>query len=169
MRDDKPFIKRPRISQHELMSRTQRMGDCAIWTGTIKGNGYGRIRMAGRYYATHRLSYELHKGPIPAGLLVMHTCDVRACCNPDHLALGTHADNMADMRLKGRAAKGPTNRRTRLSEEQVQAIRRLYRPKCCDYGNAALARRYGVSPATISYVVHGRHWAHVAGTNSTTA
>jgi HNH endonuclease len=78
--------------------------DCILHDGWISGNGYGLVRVGakGRRLA-HRVAYEQARGPIPKGMIVMHTCDVRACINPEHLILGTQQDNMVDMVTKGRS------------------------------------------------------------------
>jgi hypothetical protein len=152
------------MKKEELMARLVPSGECLLWSGAKddKGdNGYGVMKFNGKKLKAHRVSYELHHGPIPPGMLVMHTCDVRACCNPEHLRLGTNDENMADMKNKGRAARGAGNRNARLTAEQAMAIRREYRPRSREHGGVALARRYGVSPATVSYAVSGRNWAYL--------
>jgi len=86
---------------------------CHLWTGLEGGAGYGHFRMGGQNGAmvgAHRIAYEIERGPIPDGLFVCHKCDTPLCVNPAHLFLGTHADNMADMRAKGRHA-GPFKRK----------------------------------------------------------
>ena len=80
-----------------------RGGGCWLWQGTVAGNGYGSLSHAGnRHYAAHRAAYEVFNGDIPANLLVRHTCDTPLCCNPSHLILGTHSDNMKDSVARGR-------------------------------------------------------------------
>lgn len=73
------------------------------------GVGYGTIKRKGKQYPLHRVSWVIHFGEIPDGLLVCHTCDNPPCCNPAHLFLGTHKDNADDKVSKGRQAKGITN------------------------------------------------------------
>ena len=81
-----------------------RKGDeeCWPWDGVVDHNGYGRVVFMTSVYKAHRVSYEMANGPIPDGLLVRHKCDNPNCVNPNHLEVGTHADNMADAVKRGR-------------------------------------------------------------------
>ena len=90
---------------------------CWIWTGALnRHRGYGRLRFKDKEIKAHRYSWELHNGPIPDGLQVLHKCDTPACVNPDHLWLGTHKENMHDCIKKGRFVFN-TNGRRKTKEE----------------------------------------------------
>lgn len=140
--------------------KVTRSAGCWLWRGMIGTNGYGRLRN-GRdepvLYA-HRVSYELNIGPIPNGMNVCHRCDNPPCVRPDHLFLGSDADNMADKVAKGRQERGAQHHAAKLTESDVVEIRRLYRPRI---GVSALAERFGVSRRTIHDVATGRKWAHI--------
>lgn len=82
-------------------------GDCWVWKGSKAGAGYGVLGIDYKSVYAHRFSYELHFGPIPDNLCVLHKCDNPPCVNPDHLFLGTQLDNMDDRNRKGRTHKGP--------------------------------------------------------------
>src|SRR5580700_10130404 len=81
---------------------------CWLWEGYLT-EGYGRLDLGGQKWLAHRLSYRIFCGEIPAGMLVLHKCDVPCCVNPAHLYVGTDADNTRDKVLRGRHARGETH------------------------------------------------------------
>jgi hypothetical protein len=122
---------------------------CWEWTGAFdKSTGYGKLSN----FRTHRLSWVIHKGLITSGLHVCHTCDNRICVNPDHLFLGTPADNMADAAQKGRSNHGVKNPFCKLKEKQVLEI---FNSK--DY-NTALSITHGVTEESIKRIRSGKTW-----------
>lgn len=128
------------------------------WRHTIDPiGGYGDVQSKGRIYKCHRISYEYNIGPIPDGLLVLHECDNRPCVNPEHLFIGTDADNVADMDAKGRRCvlRGSENGMAKLVEDDVRAIR------AATTSGILLAAQYDVSPSLISLIRLGRVWRHV--------
>lgn len=137
---------------------------CWIWMGPLSSGGYGRIHIDGKRYAAHRVSYRIANGGNWKLPNVCHRCDVPACINPDHLFLGTQADNIADMRAKGRGTNPPkksgeAHYAGKLTVEDVIAIRtrRAAGEKVID-----LASEFGVSHGLISHIVTRRKWKDVA-------
>lgn len=132
---------------------------CWLWQGAADGEGYGSFRVAGRKLTAHRVSMELVGRLLAPDQVIRHSdkCVSRRCVNPDHLTIGTHAENRADCVRLGRQAKGSKNGRAKLTENAVRAIRVLWRT----LGVAELARRYGVSQRAIRFAAEGRNWKHI--------
>jgi hypothetical protein len=133
---------------------------CLEWTGSTS-DGYGLLRVGRRKVLVHRLLFELaNHQRIPPGVLVMHECDNRRCCEPTHLRLGTPADNTADMVEKGRSVlcgrPGERNTNAKLSTRQVREIRQRYET---GETQTALAREFGVHPSNVSLIVRGASWS----------
>lgn len=92
------------------LAHVAHLGQCWIWTAGRDKDGYGKIRdINNRDLRAHRVSWEIHNGPIPDGLCVLHHCDNPACVRPDHLKLGSHADNVADKVARHRSPFGARN------------------------------------------------------------
>ena len=124
---------------------------CWPWLGDLDGKGYGRAPLGRRAtsMAAHRRAFEIVNGPIPVGMEVCHRCDNPQCVRPDHLFLGTHAENMADMAAKGRSPRGVRNAHARLGWSDVQEIRGSVE------SNWVVAKRFGV---TTNYVRRVRNF-----------
>lgn len=132
---------------------------CWCWLGS-KTDGYGYFYAQGDVLRAHRFSWILEKGPIPNGLFVCHHCDNRPCVNPEHLFLGTNAENLADMARKGRAVgppmHGEKNGATRLTNNQVFEMRRS------GLSASELAIKHGIHYTTALLILTRKTWKNVA-------
>lgn len=133
-------------------------GDCWEWIGSRDSAGYGLVRLAGRLFKSHRMAYMLIHGDFYG--CVMHSCDNPPCCNPTHLSVGTAADNARDRDMKGRHKPfiGSAHPRAVLNEAAVLRLR-ADRAKGLTYN--ALAKAYGIHPATVANICQRDSWRHV--------
>lgn len=99
-------VKKVTDYKEKLISKVEVLpSGCWEWRGAKSPKGYGRMSYKGEAQYTHRISYEVHKGPIEEGLCVCHSCDNPICVNPEHLWTGTHLENIQDRDAKGRHKK----------------------------------------------------------------
>jgi len=145
-------------------SKVIKEDNCWLWTGSKTLAGYGTI-IAGTartgdktevsIYA-HRASWEIANGrAIPSGMIICHTCDNPPCVNPDHLFLGTHADNIRDKTAKGRTPKGEYHHAAKLSDNDIRAIRES------PLSQLELSSEYEISQSNVSLIKAGKRWKHV--------
>lgn len=154
----------------DFWSYVDRSGECWIWKGPVHTSGYGTFNLNKRPYQAHRVAYALaHPGatefwaPIDKGSpgFVLHRCDVRRCCNPNHLYLGSYVENMRDMISRGRhgALSGQENHASKLKNSDIPIIRKLIDD--ADVSQWDIARMYGVSQAVISLIKLGKTYRNV--------
>ena len=140
--------------------------ECWLWRASRNSTNYGEFWVGDSFpearrngiMGAHKVAFLLAVGPIGEGLCVCHTCDNPSCCNPAHLFLATRAENQADMRDKGRAAKGERVANSRLTGRQVQEIKS--RLESGEFPRQ-LAEDFGVSESTIRHVRGGKTWTHI--------
>lgn len=158
--------------------KVEKTSGCWLWRGARLKTGYGSINRGGHDGASvkaHRASWELHFGTIPTGLHVLHRCDTPLCVRPDHLFLGSHADNMRDMAQKRRStigdrnpsrlypervARGSRNGNAVINDIAVLCVRYL---GSCGLPQPLIAGAYGISQSTVSLICNRRRWAHLQG------
>ena len=141
------------------------LGPCWRYVGKRHWEGYGYIaeKQGGKkYLLVHRVSWVIHNGPIPDGLFVLHKCDNGECSRPDHLFLGTQAENNRDRKKKGRngdirGARGPN---VKLTERQVLEIRSM---RARSVTISTVAKHFNICISTVKRIMNGRIWSHLQG------
>ena len=141
-------------------SKVLKGAKCWLWGGCTTPRGYGVFETSrggiARARRAHRVAWELKRGPVPDGVLVLHRCDNRSCVRPGHLFLGTHGDNAADAKDKKRNVQGETHGMSRLSWDQVREVRALSTGARGE--QHVLAARFGVTNSTISLILRQKIW-----------
>lgn len=136
---------------------------CWPWTKAVNKSGYGSVWIDKKSRTASRVAYELTFGSIPKngsyhGHVVMHSCDNRICCNPNHLSLGSQKQNNADRDQKGRVkrrCKGVENHHSRFTENDVFEIRKQLKS---GKSLASVASIFGCSKSAIAHINRGRVW-----------
>jgi len=129
---------------------------CLLWFGPTTGSGYGALGVNGKTELAHRLNWQRHNGPIPAGMFLCHKCDTPQCIEPTHLFLGTQKDNLRDRNSKGRHIYGAMHKCSKLTETDVLGI------LASNETLAVLATRYGVSTHLVWRIRTGKNWPHLS-------
>jgi len=157
-----------------ILAKLDKTTECWIWSGAKNKKGYGVIGVKGSCKLVHRVFYEIHLSKSLTGFMVLHKCDNPPCCNPEHLYVGLHKDNMTDRNVRGRTACGdfsgartkPLSRprgesnHSKLKATDVVAIRE--RANRGELQNS-LASEFMVHSSTISDIVMGKKWKSVGG------
>lgn len=129
--------------------------NCWNWTKSMVNTGYGVIGSGRRTFLAHRTMWESIHGELAPTEFVLHKCDNRKCINPNHLFVGTHSDNMADMVSKNRHSHGDRHSQSKLTEDQVREIKKS------SSTNKEEAIKNQVTPSLISKIRHSVVWSHV--------
>ena len=133
---------------------------CKIWPKGISRTGYGVYSICDFCYSVPRLLYNtLKDGNYKDGLVVRHKCDIRACCNIDHLEIGTHTDNMQDCVKRKRRPVGEKCNLSRFTNEQIINIRNSYPQK----STCEIAKEYETFSSVIRSIINGKSWNHLPG------
>ena len=154
-------MKRTLLERFMEKVREEPNTGCWLWAGMLVPDGYGSLLIAkNKRRGAHRVAWNLFRGEIPGGYLVCHKCDIRNCVNPDHLFLGTPADNSRDMVEKNRHPFGEKNYASKLTSSQVSRIKELL---AAGTPRRKIAAAFGVCRVTISDIYRGKSWKHVQG------
>lgn len=136
-----------------------KLDGCWLWTGYISKGGYPRLTANGKVRDAHRISWELVNGPIPDGMVIRHLCHSPSCTNPEHLALGTAAQNSRDMVDAGRSCRGEKHKLAKLNDKKVIYIRNAV--ALGEASEQELAATFHITLTAIHNVVTGKSWSHI--------
>lgn len=153
-------------------SKVEKGRSCWLWQAGVSSDGYGAFWLGstGNNARTNRVAYQITTGEDPGEMLVMHTCDNRRCVRPEHLVLGTPADNSADMARKGRAAtgkqngrhthpeRGPRNARHGMAKLNWPKVRRMRALREGGASHEELCSEFNVARSTVSAILNNRRW-----------
>jgi hypothetical protein len=154
----RPEHHRPRTFTARFWENVIKKGDCHIWNGSKLSGGYGHITIKGKSFLVHRMAYELHYlKAIPKGKMVLHSCHNRDCINPEHLRLGDHVDNMRDMMIANRQARGKEDGNAKLSLSEVKKIKRLLDSR--EFTHKEIAEMFNIGRTTVTDIRRGRTWS----------
>ena len=131
--------------------------ECIEWPEHARAYGYGHFTFGNKPQRAHRVSYEMHNGPLSSGAVVRHKCDNPPCVNPRHLDQGSRGDNNRDRSERGRSARGENGSNAKLKDAEVIEIRESQGI----ISGSVLADKYGVSRSTISSIFKRRNWSHL--------
>lgn len=175
--------RRARVADR-FWKQVQKTDSCWIWTASLNKHGYGKAFYEGKTMSAHRLAYILTYGPVSDGINVCHSCDkdyptndasYRRCVRPDHLFLGTTADNMKDKAQKGRCnspagernganlhpdrvARGDNNGQSKVTSEQVL---KMFEERKAGKSQKELSAEFGIQISTVSRILNGKRWKHI--------
>jgi len=154
------YITRSPLTLLKNIHATGSLDDCWFWHGK---NKYGNVRLYGRQLKAHRLVLSVVLGfDIPPHLEVCHSCDSPGCCNPGHLFLGTHADNMHDRDRKGRG-RSPPGEGNGISKLTSQSVMDIVTLRSSRMSMRRIAKMFNVSAGCIGDIFRGKTWSHVTG------
>jgi hypothetical protein len=155
----------PASTPEYFWSRVRMVSGDACWEFQGSCDPYGHLSYQGKRIRGHVLAWKLTNGPVPSGLCVLHKCDNPPCCRPDHLFLGTRADNTKDMRAKRRNFVGEGCPWAKLTARQVASIREAYKQAL--FTMSELARAFEVDKKTISRIINEKVWRTGHGPEAT--
>ena len=147
--------KRPLDERFREKYKVDNKTGCWMWTSTVCGNGYGHIWDNGKQEKAHRISWEIHNGKIPEGMVICHKCDTPLCVNPYHLFVGTVIDNIKDRDKKNRQAKGEKQGISVLTDETAKQILKA------EGKQEDIAERYGTTQQQVSRIKNRKTWKHI--------
>lgn len=149
-----------KVDKKSAPIKNKRLGRCWLWIGAKDRNGYGVVRIGGKNYSAHRLSWEwANNQKIPDGMVLIHLCDEPSCVKPSHLTIGTQINNIEDRVKKNRSARGQQNGKARLTEKDVKLIKKL---RGRGMTESSIAELLEVSRSAVANVLHHRSWGWVS-------
>lgn len=156
------FVGSVALTEKRFWRRVDKTQGCWLWRGPVTSDGYGKVYIilfSQKIYSASRVAWVLTHGPIPSGMEICHHCDNPPCVRPEHLFLGTHADNMQDASKKKRFndRRGENGNRAKLTEQQVREILALRG----QITQRELARKFNVSKRAIEVIHQGTSWTYL--------